>query len=74
MRDPVMQVRERFLIRLHKGLARGIPYKCLPLDFMGLYALAGLETEKKVRNYFCFRNSKEVSFVSITISHVGARL
>lgn len=47
--DPVPQVRERILVRLHKGLARGIPYKCLPLDFMGLYVLAGLETDKRVR-------------------------
>jgi len=47
--DPVPQVREQFLIKLHKGLGRGIPHKCLPLDFMGLYALAGLEAEKRLR-------------------------
>ena len=30
---------------MHKGLGRGIPNKCLPLDFMGYYALAGKEQE-----------------------------
>ncbi len=39
--DPVQAVREKFIYKLHKGLNRGIPNKCLPLDFMGIYALAG---------------------------------
>jgi len=47
--DPVPQVRETFLTKLHKGLSRGIPHKCLPLDFMGMYALAGLEPDKRLR-------------------------
>jgi len=47
--DPVPQVREQFLSKLHKGLSKGIPHKCLPLDFMGLYALAGLEADKRLR-------------------------
>jgi sister-chromatid-cohesion protein PDS5 len=41
MQDPVPQVKEQFLFKLHKGLGRGIPHKCLPMDFMGMYALAG---------------------------------
>ena len=39
--DKVEQVRERFVQKLHKGLNRGIPNKCLPLDFMGIYAFSG---------------------------------
>lgn len=49
MNDECPQVRERFAIKLHKGLARGIPHKCLPLDFMGFYALAGLETDRQLK-------------------------
>ncbi len=41
MQDKVPQVKEQFLYKLHKGLGRGVPLKCLPLDFMGMYALAG---------------------------------
>ena len=48
--DPVPQVREQFLAKLHKGISRGFPNKCLPLDFMGMYALAGMEADKKLRN------------------------
>ena len=47
--DPVKQVRTRFIAKLHKGLARGVPFKCLPLDFMGFYAMVGLEQDKNVR-------------------------
>ncbi len=47
--DPVREVRVRFIAKLHKGLGRGVPYKCLPLDFMGFYAGVGLETDKMVR-------------------------
>ncbi|CAL8109843.1 unnamed protein product [Orchesella dallaii] len=50
MNDEVIEVRTRFANKLHKGLARGIPHKCLPLDFMGFYALAGYETDKKLKN------------------------
>lgn len=46
VQDPVREVRERFVRKLHKGLNKGIPTKCLPLDFMGLYALAGRETDR----------------------------
>lgn len=45
--DPVPQVREMFARKLHKGLNKGLPSNCLPLDFMGFYALAGHETDKK---------------------------
>lgn len=41
MVDEVKQVREIFATKLHKGLNKGLPNKCLPLDFMGYYALAG---------------------------------
>jgi sister-chromatid-cohesion protein PDS5 len=34
--------------KLHKGLYKGIPTKCLPLDFMGFYVLAGRETDRKL--------------------------
>uniref|UniRef100_A0A2P2I100 Androgen-induced proliferation inhibitor n=1 Tax=Hirondellea gigas TaxID=1518452 RepID=A0A2P2I100_9CRUS len=50
MNDPCSEVRVRFSLKLHKGLARGIPHKCLPLDFMGFYALAGLEKDKQLKN------------------------
>ncbi|XP_017780712.1 PREDICTED: sister chromatid cohesion protein PDS5 homolog B isoform X2 [Nicrophorus vespilloides] len=49
MVDEVKQVRELFAAKLHKGLGRGLPNKCLPLDFMGYYALSGKETDSKVR-------------------------
>uniref|UniRef100_A0A1B0D151 Uncharacterized protein n=1 Tax=Phlebotomus papatasi TaxID=29031 RepID=A0A1B0D151_PHLPP len=39
MVDPVPEVREAFTKKLHKGLNKGIPHKCLPLDFMGYYVL-----------------------------------
>ncbi|XP_039299402.1 sister chromatid cohesion protein PDS5 homolog B [Nilaparvata lugens] len=47
--DEVPQVREMFLNKLHKGLNRGVPNKCLPLDFMGFYALTGLWTDKRMK-------------------------
>lgn len=49
MCDEVKQVREIFSTKLHKGLSKGLPSKCLPLDFMGYYALAGKETEHKTK-------------------------
>eukprot|EP00096_Caligus_rogercresseyi_P009881 TRINITY_DN3454_c0_g1_i3.p1 TRINITY_DN3454_c0_g1~~TRINITY_DN3454_c0_g1_i3.p1 ORF type:complete len:1298 (-),score=389.78 TRINITY_DN3454_c0_g1_i3:131-4024(-) len=48
--DEVPQVRERFLIKLHKGLGRGIPHKCLPLEFIGLYSLAGLDSSPSIKD------------------------
>lgn len=48
MIDPVPEVRESFAKKLHKGLNKGIPHKCLPLDFMGYYALGGRETDRKL--------------------------
>ncbi|EDV35799.1 uncharacterized protein Dana_GF12284, isoform B [Drosophila ananassae] len=50
MVDPVPEVREIFSRKLHKGLSRSLPRNCLPLDFMGLYVLAGLETERKLQD------------------------
>lgn len=49
MVDEVKQVREIFSAKLHKGLSKGLPSKCLPLDFMGYYALAGKEPELRLR-------------------------
>ncbi|XP_026499402.1 sister chromatid cohesion protein PDS5 homolog B isoform X3 [Vanessa tameamea] len=49
MVDEVPQVREGFAAKLHKGLSKGIPNKCLPLDFMGMYALAGREPDRRIR-------------------------
>ncbi|KAK9873896.1 hypothetical protein WA026_002248 [Henosepilachna vigintioctopunctata] len=50
MCDEVKQVREIFAAKLHKGLSKGLPSKCLPLDFMGYYALAGKEPESRLRS------------------------
>lgn len=49
MIDPVTEVRELFAKKLHKGLSKGIPHKCLPLDFMGFYALGGREQDRKLQ-------------------------
>lgn len=73
MNDECPQVRERFAIKLHKGLARGIPHKCLPLDFMGFYALAGLESDRQlrgaVRQYMIADINKRREYIrSITMS------
>uniref|UniRef100_A0AAG5DIG4 Uncharacterized protein n=1 Tax=Anopheles atroparvus TaxID=41427 RepID=A0AAG5DIG4_ANOAO len=46
MNDPVPEVRDTFVKKLHKGLNKGVPHKCLPLDFMGYYALGGRETDR----------------------------
>lgn len=43
-------MREIFAAKLHKGLGRGLPFKCLPLDFMGMYALAGLEADERMKS------------------------
>uniref|UniRef100_U5EGZ1 Putative sister chromatid cohesion complex cohesin subunit pds5 n=1 Tax=Corethrella appendiculata TaxID=1370023 RepID=U5EGZ1_9DIPT len=48
MIDPVPEVRDIFVKKLHKGLNKGIPNKCLPLDFMGFYALGGREQDKRL--------------------------
>lgn len=50
MADDVKQVREIFATKLHKGLGRGLPNKCLPLDFMGYYALAGKDPESRIKS------------------------
>ncbi|XP_050315656.1 sister chromatid cohesion protein PDS5 homolog B [Anthonomus grandis grandis] len=50
MCDEVKQVREIFASKLHKGLNKGLPNKCLPLDFMGYYALAGRESDHRLRS------------------------
>ncbi|XP_073986377.1 cohesin associated factor B pds5 isoform X1 [Rhodnius prolixus] len=49
MIDPISNVRERLAAKVHKGLSRGLPNKCLPLDFMGMYVLCGMESEKRLK-------------------------
>lgn len=73
MTDDVKQVRELFAGKLHKGLGRGLPNKCLPLDFMGYYALAGRETEPKlkvlIKNYMLADINKRREYVkTLTLS------
>lgn len=48
MLDPVLEVREQFVRKLHKGLYKGLRDKCLPIDFMGMYALGGRERNPKL--------------------------
>lgn len=43
-------MREIFAAKLHKGMNKGIPKKSLPLDFMGFYALAGLEPDPRLKS------------------------
>jgi len=50
MIDEVLKVREALLSKLHKGLGRGLPNKCLPLDFMGFYVLSGFEQDKRLKS------------------------
>lgn len=49
MLDPVLQVRDQFVRKLHKGLYKGMREKCLPIDFMGIYALGGREKNAQLR-------------------------
>ena len=46
--DDSPEVRERFSAKLHRGLYR-MPLRSLPLDFMGVYALAGTEEDKRIK-------------------------
>lgn len=46
--DDIPEVRERFAAKLHRGLYR-MPLRSLPLDFMGVYALAGTEEDRRIR-------------------------
>eukprot|EP00088_Acartia_fossae_P068134 TRINITY_DN857_c0_g1_i5.p1 TRINITY_DN857_c0_g1~~TRINITY_DN857_c0_g1_i5.p1 ORF type:complete len:1163 (-),score=343.93 TRINITY_DN857_c0_g1_i5:589-3927(-) len=46
--DPVPQVREKIIKKLHKGF-KSFPYKSLPLDFMGIYVLSGFDEDKKLK-------------------------
>lgn len=50
LQDEVPQVRETILTKLHKGLGRGLPNKCLPQDFLGFYVLSGFEQDKRLRS------------------------
>lgn len=49
--DDMPEVRERFTAKLHRGLYR-MPLRSLPLDFMGVYALAGTEEDKRIKGKF----------------------
>ncbi|XP_066263104.1 sister chromatid cohesion protein PDS5 homolog B [Euwallacea similis] len=67
MCDEVKQVREMFAAKLHKGLSKGLTNKCLPLDFMGYYALAGREPDNRlralIRNYMISDINKRRDYV-----------
>lgn len=68
-------MRQRFASKLHKGLHRGIPNKCLPLDFMGFYALAALDSKKNFRNtvkyYMITDISKRREYIRSLTMNVG---
>ncbi len=42
-------MRKRFVVKLNKGLSKKITDKNLPIDFMGLFALVGLEEDKSLK-------------------------
>ncbi|XP_072386010.1 sister chromatid cohesion protein PDS5 homolog B isoform X2 [Diabrotica undecimpunctata] len=76
MTDEVKQVREIFANKLHKGLNKGLPNKCLPLDFMGYYALSGREPENRLRttikNYMIADINRRRDYVkSLTMGGTG---
>lgn len=48
MVDEVDEVREIFVRKLHKGLSKAVPPKCLSVEFMGCYALGGREKNVKL--------------------------
>ncbi|KAH1008037.1 sister chromatid cohesion protein PDS5 homolog B-B [Dendroctonus ponderosae] len=77
MCDDVKQVRELFASKLHKGLNKGLTNKCLPLDFMGYYALAGREPESRlrtlIRNYMINDINRRRDYVkTITMGNSNA--
>ncbi|XP_063982196.1 sister chromatid cohesion protein PDS5 homolog B-like isoform X2 [Diachasmimorpha longicaudata] len=49
MLDDVFEVRECFQSKLMRGLNRYCPRDCLPIDFMGFFALGGLEKDDNLR-------------------------
>ena len=60
--DDMPEVRERFTAKLHRGLYR-MPLRSLPLDFMGVYALAGTEEDKRIKG----TNTKSTDFFVLFI-------
>ena len=60
--DDMPEVRERFTAQLHRGLYR-MPLRSLPLDFMGVYALAGTEEDKRIKG----TNTKSTDFFVLFI-------
>ncbi|CAL8069332.1 unnamed protein product [Orchesella dallaii] len=77
MNDKVTKVRTRFSNKLHKGLTRGAPHKCLPLDFMGFYALAGYETDKNlktsIRNHMVANVNQRRTYIKSLLLHAADR-
>ncbi|XP_011300820.1 sister chromatid cohesion protein PDS5 homolog A-like [Fopius arisanus] len=49
MIDDVYEVRKRFQEKLGRGLTRKCPRECLPIDFVGFYALAGIEGDETLK-------------------------
>jgi len=75
MSDDVLEVRGKFALKLHRGLSKGIPHKCLPLDFMGFYALAGFETDRKqkmaIKGYMLTDVTKRRDYIKGLIASVA---
>ena len=69
-------MREKFLGKLHRGFGRHNISKSLPLDFMGFFALYGLETDKKIKaaakSYLAYDIGKRKDYAkSIMLSQSG---
>lgn len=78
MLDPVTEVREHFVKKLHKGLYKGIREKCLPIDFMGIYALGGREKNPKllamIKSYVELDVARRREFVKTPATLAGGQL
>lgn len=48
--DGVPEVRQRFAAKLHRHQHRSWPNRSLPLDFMGIYALAATEQDSGIKS------------------------
>ncbi|ODN02505.1 Sister chromatid cohesion protein PDS5 B-B [Orchesella cincta] len=75
MNDEVIEVRTQFSNKLYKGLTRGAPQKCLPLDFMGFYALGGYETDKKlkilIKNHMIANVNQRRGYIKLLLLHAA---
>lgn len=70
--DDVAQVRQKFAAKLHRGLDR-MPPCSLPLDFMGIYALAGTEQDETIRGSTLFYSTaNSLNYLSLLICVIYA--